>query len=271
MPKKEEMKLSPDKLGLTQREIMYLFVFKMLSKGTSHPAALFAEMQERVPIDFLKSRTNFYVAMDEMTKFGWISFMMEGRRKVYSITSSGVEKMEWYKQTYYIPLSSVKEIANTLILRITGSGREPVPESAQQHAKLFNRLINVRELVIYFFLEALYREKDQTAKDIYDFIQREYGWNCSEGYIYELAHELEGEVKKKKDDPVQEKEERIPWIKGEWESRRRTHYRYRLTEDGMKMRGHAGETALYYIKNVHRYLGIIVNLLQDDQFKIAME
>ncbi|MFC5449078.1 hypothetical protein ACFPOG_12465 [Paenibacillus aestuarii] len=260
MPNKEDMKLSPNQLGLTQREIMYIFVFKMLSQGSSHPAELFSQLQERVPQDFLKSRTNFYAAMEEMVKFGWITFVTEGRRKNFSIASPGAEKMQWYKNTYYIPLSSVKVIANSLITKITGSSRDPVPESAKQHAKLFNRLINVRDLVIFFFLEALHRTKDLTAKEVYDIIRQEYGWNCSEGYIYELAHELEGEV-----DKTDQTEERIPLIKGEWEGgRRRRNYRYRLTHEGLQMRTHAGDTALTYIKNVHRYLRAIVELLQED-------
>lgn len=264
MPNKEAITLSPEKLGLTQREIMYLFVFKMLTGAPNHPGALFAEMQERVPSDFLKSRTNFYAAMDEMLRFDWITFQVEGRKKVYSLTSSGKEKMEWYRNTYYIPLSSVREIANTLIMKISGSGRDPVSESARQHAKLFNRLINVRELVIYLFLEALHREKDQTAKDIYDIIRHEYGWICSEGYVYELAHELEGEPRKSKRKDEEIKDRRIPWIQGRWDGPRRNLYRYRLTDDGARMRFLSGETALFYIKNVHRYLHIIVELLGDE-------
>lgn len=246
LPPKKDMKMSPEKLGLTQREVVYLFVFKELEENPQHPAAMFNKMQESISENFLKSRANFYAAIDEMTEKTWISFIIEGRKKIYSLTDEGKEKLEWYRKTYYLPFFEVKKLADFLLHRITGS-RENHPPQEQDfpYQKLFNRLINVRELVIYLFLQALARNHERTAKEIYKQIQEYYGWKCSVGYIYELAHEME------------QKE----WLKGRWKGSRRTEYLYRLTDAGLKVLPKAEESSVYYIRNVQRFMKTVVYLL----------
>lgn len=251
MPNKDDMELTPAHIGLTQKDIMYLYVYKELEDYPQHPGAIFKKLVENIDEKLMKSRAHFYKAVEEMNHNQWIAYSMDGRKKIYSITDKGKEELKQYRDTYLEPFEAVKELSGFIQSSITGSakGRE-VPEVSKDAQKLFNRLINVKELTIYLFLKILQDNPEpfaqMTAKEIYESMEAGYGWVCSNGYLYETAHAME----------------EGGWIDGRWKGKRRTDYLYLLTENGEKYLPKAAEDALYHVRKCYRFMKAIIPLLK---------
>lgn len=254
MPVKDDMDLTPDKVGLTQKDIIYLLIYKELEIAPQHPGGIYKKIKEDIDENLIKSRAHFYKAVEEMHVNGWISYVVNGRRKVYSMTKKGIEELKNYRDKYLVPFQEVKKLSGFIKDQITGSGRgQSVPDVSKEVRKLFNRLINVKELTIYLFLKILQVNPEpyarMTAKEIYEAMAVSYGWVCSVGYIYETAHAIEDGG----------------WADGEWKGARRTDYLYLLTDNGVKYIPKAAQDALYHAQKCHKFMHSIVPLLQEQK------
>lgn len=238
--------LGPDKIGLSAKDIIYLIVFRELKTEPKYMKELYDAVVEE-PIN-LKSKSYIYQAIRDMESQGWISCIeVRGKARTMATTPAGEEKQEEFVSTYYNTLKRLKDAADYFAYEITGSGNKEKPVWDEGVLKHFNRLINVRHLARYLFLTILSRPEHnlETAKTVYELMDIRYGWQCGEGYIYELAHEME--------DPSN------GWLEGRWNSSRRHNYVYRLTDHGLKMISEEAEASLVYIRNLQKYTQ---NLLQ---------
>lgn len=250
MPVKDDLSLSPDKIGLTQKDIMYLFTYKELEIAPQHAGGIYIKMKESIDDNLLKSRAHYYKSIEEMNRNGWITYIEEGKKKIYSITTKGEAELNRYRDTYLEPFKQVGKLAGFLMSRIAGSYKESVPDISRDKQKLFNRLINVKELTIYLFLKILQDNPDpnpqMTAKEIYEVMGSAYGWTCSIGYLYETAHAIE----------------EGGWIEGAWSGKRRTDYRYLLTVSGEEYLPKAAEDAMYHVRKCYKFMESVIPLLE---------
>ena len=250
MPIKDDIQLTPHNIGLTQKDIMYLLTYKELEMGPQHAGGIYNKMKEDLDHNLLKSRAHYYKSVEEMNQQGWIAYIKKGKKKIYSMTPKGKEELNRYRETYLEPFKQVRHLAGFLMSRIAGSYKESVPDISRDKQKLFNRLINVKELTIYLFLKILQDNPDpnpqMTAKEIYEVMGSTYGWTCSIGYLYETAHAIE----------------EGGWIDGAWSGKRRTDYRYLLTVSGEEYLPKAAEDAMYHVRKCYKFMESVIFLLE---------
>lgn len=239
--------LIPTKIGLSAKDVIYLIVFRELQNGPKYIKELFdSVINESVN---LKSKSYIYQAVQDMDLRGWISCIeTRGKRRIMTITTSGIKKHEQFINTYLNLLQRLKGAADYFAYIITGSGSREQPIWDEGVLKHFNRLISVRHLARYLFLLILndLEHKSGTVVNIYELMEKRYNWQCGEGYIYDLAHEMEDISN--------------GWVEGKWNSIRRHHYIYRLTDIGVLMISKEGEAALNYIRNLQQYTRSLLRL-----------
>ncbi|MEK5358075.1 helix-turn-helix transcriptional regulator [Paenibacillus sp. FSL L8-0709] len=252
MPAKDEVKLAPERLGLSTKDIIYLIVFRELSSDKGYLSDMYQVVRtELSALEKGKGRSYYYQVVNEMERFGWISLQGTiGKKKIYELSESGREKIETFRSTYHESISLLNQMADYLLFVITGSGSSRAPSLSSEQLKLFNRLINVRFLTRYLILRILSDRSHQseTAIDILQLIRDTYHWQCAEGYIYELLHEMEdGEHE---------------WVYGQWQDERRRYYYYRITDQGSMALSQEEESALMFIRNLKNYTGLMLKLFK---------
>ncbi|QNR65250.1 hypothetical protein IAQ67_15155 [Paenibacillus peoriae] len=239
--------LIPAKIGLSAKDVIYLIVFRELQNGPKYIRELFdSVITESVN---LKSKSYIYQAVQDMDSKGWISCIeTRGMKRIMAITESGTKKHEDFTNTYLNLLRHLKGAADYFAYIITGSGRKEQPIWDEGVLKHFNRLISVRHLARFLFLSILNdpEHNSGTVVNIYELMAKRYSWQCGEGYMYDLAHEMEDHSN--------------GWVEGRWNSIRRHHYIYRLTDLGVLMISKEGESALNYIRNLQHYTRSLLRL-----------
>ncbi|WP_145950088.1 hypothetical protein [Paenibacillus sp. Y412MC10] len=251
---KEFAPLGPDKIGLSAKDIIYLIIFRELRKGPRIMRELYDAVVAE-PVN-LKSKSYIYQAIRDMEAFGWISCIeVIGMTKKMATTKAGVQKQEEFASEYLQTLQLLKNAADFFAFEITGTGRMEKPEWNDRALKHFNRIVNVRYLTRFLFMSILShpQHKVDTVKNIYDLMKDRYGWQCGEGYIYELAHEME--------DPSN------GWIHGRWNSDRRHHYLFNLTPQGYEMIAKEREAALAFIRRLQTYTSNLLRLFPNSSGK----
>ncbi|GAA0848040.1 helix-turn-helix transcriptional regulator [Paenibacillus glucanolyticus] len=241
--------IAPNKLGLSAKDIIYLIVFRELQTHSKYMRELYDSVVEE-PVN-LKSKSYIYQAIREMEAQGWINCIeINGKTRTMATTEAGEKKREEFAATYLKTLIRLKDAADYFAYEITGTGNKNKPVWDEGVLKHFNRLINVRHLARYLFLSILNQPEysAETAISIYELMNYRYGWQCGEGYIYELAHEMEDASN--------------GWLEGRWNSNRRHNYVYRLTEHGSNMISKEGQAALSYIQNLQLYTHNLLRLFQ---------
>lgn len=252
MPAKDEVKLAPERLGLSTKDIIYLIIFRELSYDNGYLSDMYQVVRtELSALEKGKGRSYYYQVANEMERFGWISLQgMNGKKKIYELSPSGKEKIEFFRSTYHESIQALNQMADFLVYVITGNGSSTSPSLSSDQMKLFNRLINVRYLTRYLILRILSERTHQseTAIEILQLIKDKYHWQCAEGYIYELLHEMEdGEHE---------------WVIGQWKDARRRYYFYRITDQGINALPHEEAAALVFIRNLKNYTGLMLKLFK---------
>jgi len=254
MPAKDDIQLGPERFGLSERDVMYLLVFRELNNHAGSPSEIFEVIRiELLDIDRGRARSYLYNVVSQMESFGWIETIRnenKNNKKYYAITNNGKAKVDSFRQSCMSAISSLKAMADHFAFHITGTGNQESLELTLSQRKMFSRLINVRHLLRYLFLKILMEpgHREETGKNIWNLLKERYQWQPAQGYFYELAHEMEAEQ---------------GFIKGNWTSARRSSYVYRITEGGAAAMEKEAEAALYYIRQLQKYTRFIINLFPE--------
>lgn len=251
----DDIHLGPERLGLSERDIMYLLVFRELHNHAASPSEMFEVVREELmTINRGRARSYLYNVVSQMESYGWIETIRienKNNKKYYAITNSGKAKVDSFRQSCMNSIICLKGLADTFAYQITGTGNPERPiDITLEQRKMFSRLINVRHLIRYLFLKILTEpeHREETGKNIWNLLKDRYQWQPAQGYFYELAHEMETEQ---------------GYIRGTWTTARRSSYVYRLTDHGMAAIEKEAETALYYIRQLQNYTRFILNLFPE--------
>lgn len=248
MAAKRETATTQDGLGLSAKDIIYLIIFRELRIKQQ----VMKSLSETVirESDNLNSTIYIYQVIREMVSHNWVvQSERVGNHKIMAITEQGIKKQQELAGTYYVLLRELKETADYFVSELNNqpiSERPPMSEGVRKH---FNRLINVRHLTRYLFLKILEKQKVCTCVEVYELMKLRYGWQCGEGYIYELAHEMEHPDRS--------------WIRGEWTSDRRHSYMYKLTQEGFSWINHECKDALESIYPLQSYTVRLLKLFPE--------
>lgn len=254
MPAKDDIQLGPERFGLSEREVLYLLVFRELHNTSASPSDIFDIVREELAtIERGRARSYLYNIISQMESFGWIETVRsekKNNKKYYAVTDSGRQKVDILSESCKNSILNLKLVADHFAYHITGTGNPEPFELTKEQRRMFSRLINVRHLIRYLFLKILTEEehKEETGKNIWRLLKERYQWQPAQGYFYELAHEMETEQE---------------YIRGSWTTIRRSSYLYRITDLGLSSIEKEAESAMYYIRQLQKYTGFILKLFPE--------
>ncbi|MED4766165.1 PadR family transcriptional regulator [Brevibacillus laterosporus] len=213
-----EKTLSLHKIGFSQKHFFYLFVLKELKLGNQYIAEMYQKLQDTFPTKQY-TRSQFYRVVKEMDEsLNWIEpIPTKGNKTLYRLTEDGSFKLDNYYATFYSNYSFLLVTCERFLHK---NNHNHTFNLSNEQQRYFSNLINVKELLCYFILKHLARNRRRYyGSEIRQELKRLYGWQSSEGYLYDVIHEME---------------ERL-LIEGQWgDMERRKRKYFHITDQGIK-------------------------------------
>ncbi|ODP26662.1 hypothetical protein PTI45_03980 [Paenibacillus nuruki] len=238
-----------ERMGLSERNIMYLLVFRELAVASNFPNAIYQSIKNELQyINRGKAQSYLYAVVDEMANFGWIEIIeTQGTKKYYRITSSGHQKVENFRILFLQSIVNIKSVAQHFYDLISGGTPSAPVMLTPSEKKIFNRLVNVRHLTTYLILSMLSESSNShlTGKQLWDLIGQRHLWQPGDKYIYEITRMME---------------EDKHFIAGEWTNHRRSAYLYHITETGTLAINYEAQQSLHYLIEIIRYATYLILL-----------
>lgn len=238
-----------NRFGLSKSEIIYLIIFDVLDKETYGSL----EVAQRVkhildPTGQSPNRSYVYRVMKKMEELGWVHYYDSSKRNAnLYLTSEGRKHWELMKRKNFEVFKKIKDKIQYFIDILENREAKPVVLTRDE-MKLFNRTINVKIAIHYFFLSYLCNHEQVSGLSFVKAMKHHHDWDFNDGYFYTLTRMMEKE-------PYQ-------YVTGQWDDERnRNEFHYDITAIGRSMIGHEYETLLKSLKDNLNYLCTVMDFL----------
>ncbi|WP_231734924.1 hypothetical protein [Bacillus sp. FJAT-29937] len=245
--KKDEKIVSVETLGLSQREFLTLFILKELKdSGPNYPRALYNLLTSN-----FSGKVHSYDYLCKTAKgladSGDLLLSREAGRNFYEISAKGKKLYDWYQQNFKERLLEIKKVIDRFVFDLTGSGEHtPVEEELpEEYRRYFSKIISVKDLVRYVTLRTASKRTSVYMGEIGELLKMKFGWIASNGYIYDIASEMESRGS----------------MVGQWESEKRTKRFLRITPEGEIHLKQIADDAAHRVKEIQHYLRQVLQFL----------
>ncbi|HWL25678.1 helix-turn-helix transcriptional regulator [Peribacillus asahii] len=249
MEKGEKLTASVESIGLSQREFLTLFLLHSLSKKRNYPRAIHGELKSS-----FTGKVHSYDYLCKIAKqlvgSGHLSLYTEKRRNYYQITDKGKELFAWYQNNFSARFTEVKLVIDRFVYDLTGSGPNPAVthDLPEEYRSYISKIVSVKDLVRYVTLKTLFSKKPIYMGEIADLLKHKFGWIASNGYLYDLSHEME----------------EMGLLVGRWESEKRTKRYLRITDEGQYHYKQIADSAAHHVQEVQKYLASVLSFLEKE-------
>ncbi|HCG4535924.1 TPA: helix-turn-helix transcriptional regulator [Salmonella enterica subsp. enterica serovar Typhi str. AG3] len=173
---------------------------------------------------------------------GALVMHMEKHRKFYSTTQAGREKLKHYEDLYKGKFHEIVKVLDRMHYFISKRGTKPeLPEEQlpQEFRGYFAKLISVKDAMRHMIFTLGKNRTEFYIAEVNEQMEMLFGWSSSNGYLYEIAREMEHEGS----------------IRGRWkDSERRTVRLIHITPDGEDFAERIAADLIHQIENVRKYL-----------------
>ncbi|MCE7791735.1 helix-turn-helix transcriptional regulator [Salipaludibacillus sp. CUR1] len=192
-----EMSDSLKKIGLTQKDVLYLIILQIINNTPAHAAEihrLVSEYSRKDKFGPTRSRTYIYKTIEELRETHLIQFQKDGRKKIFYLTEQGAENLKDYRKKIYptlITLAKITEHMKTII-----SSQTLIPfgtEPSSQEKRYLSKLVNVKGLIRWYTLHRLIQEGPLHGGPLYKEMNIWFGWMNNHGYFYQVLRELDND------------------------------------------------------------------------------
>lgn len=249
MKKGDKITTSHESEGLSQREFLTLFLLHSLLRRANYPRAIHGELQHSFTgkvhsYDYLCKTAKQLVAS------GHLSLFVDKGRNYYEITNKGKELFTWYQDNFSTRFSEVKIVIDRFMYDLTGSGPNPpvTHDLPEEFRSYISKIVSVKDLVRYVTLKTAFSKRPIYIGEIADLLKHKYGWIASNGYLYDLSHEME----------------ETGLLVGRWESEKRTKRYLRITDEGQYHYKQIADSAAHKVQEVQKYLASVLSFLEKE-------
>jgi len=247
MKKKDLSPVRVEQLGFSQREFLVLFILRKLTEGTSYPKVIHKELRERFP-EKVHSYDYLCKVAKQIETEGLVVITFGNRKNNLSITTLGETYLHEFEKRSKKQIQEVQAVIQRFVKEITGSG-ETIPvthQLAEEHRPFFSKLVSVKDLVRYVTLKEALSRKYVYMSEIRSLLQDTFGWEASNGYLYELAIEME--------------EKNL--LEGRWDGDRRAKRLLSITEEGRHHYKQIADSTRERLLQIKKFLHRILYLLE---------
>ncbi|MDQ0220677.1 hypothetical protein ELQ35_06030 [Peribacillus cavernae] len=248
MQKSGEQTVTIESVGMSQREFLTLYLLHTLRKKANYPRAIHQGLKNQFSgkvhsYDYLCKICNRLVESCHLELY------TNKGRNYYKITEKGKELFTWYKSNFKERLTEVKLVIDRFMFDLTGSGSHPLVthDLPDEYRSYFSKLISVKDLVRYITLETAQSRTKLYMGEVADILKAHFGWIASNGYLYDLAHEME----------------ETGLLIGRWEGEKRTKRFLRITDEGRYHYKQIADSAAYRVREIQKYLHDVLSFLEE--------
>ncbi len=189
--------LALKKLNVTQKDIIQFTVLQKLQETSIHAAEIHRFVSERFKNDNLsptRSRAYVYDSIKEMEELGWISYQVEGRKKIYSLRKEGKAKIKNFKDIYVPLLLHIDKAVRQMSFNVSTKEFRDVKWSLTEEEKRYlSKILNVKAFIQWYILLRLLEQTELHGGELYREMNRWYAWINSHGYFYQVIREMDYE------------------------------------------------------------------------------
>ncbi|WP_419880594.1 hypothetical protein ACN6MY_13145 [Peribacillus sp. B-H-3] len=250
MEKGQKDAVTVETTGLSQREFLTLFLLHTLSLKANYPRAIHQELKSMFTgkvhsYDYLCKIAN------NLVESGHLELYTNKGRNFYKINLKGKELLSWYHGNFAVRLKEVKKVIDRFMFDLTGSGINPPVQHdlPEEYRSYFSKIISVKDLVRYSTLKVAFHRKTFYMGEVGELLKGKFGWIASNGYLYDLSHEME------------EGDLLIGW----WESEKRTKRQLRITPEGEHHYKQIADSAAYRVQEIQKYISAVLTFLGENE------
>lgn len=176
-------------------------------------------------------------------------FTSEGKR-YYQVTPAGLEQLQHYAEQYKNRFHEVKLVLDRIYYHLTRDGGRPpedVEPLADEFRGYFSRLVSVKDLVRLIALQLGRNRSSFYMAEAGEQLNYLFGWSPSNGYLYQVAREME----------------ETGLITGYWPDERRTVRYLVLTDAGNEFYDTVVNSTVERLRDLRHFLSYILEFLDN--------
>jgi len=125
---------------------------------------------------------------------GALKVRQEQKRLFYHATDLGIERLRRYEKLYFQQFHEIVLVLDRFYYALTKNGEKPeapnhpLPEEFRAY---FSKLISVKDIVRYLALKLSQTRSSFYMAEVGQQLEDVFGWTPSNGYLYQIAREME--------------------------------------------------------------------------------
>lgn len=234
-------------VGFSVGDALSLFLLRTVLERENYSRALY----EQFNIDFPGRSVSYeYVARTANTleKNGFLLSRTEGRKKLFQITKKGKVRLQEYENIYALRFNEVSAVIDRFYYFLTKNGPLPQGEIEPLHEdfrSFISKLLSVKDVVRFIALRLSLNRQSFYMAEVQEQLNSLVGWSPSNGYLYNIAHEME--------------ESNL--LVGFWPDERRTVRKLYKTEESEQFYIIVSASLTERITQVRRYLHYVLKMV----------
>lgn len=180
-------------VGFSVGDALSLFLLRSILEQENYSKALY----EHFNLDFPGRSVSYeYVARTANTleNNGFLHSRTEGRKKLFQITEKGKARLQEYENIYALRFSEVSAVIDRFYYYLTKNGSLPQVEVEPLHEdfrSFISKLLSVKDVVRFMALRLSLNRTSFHMAEVQEQLNSLFGWSPSNGYLYDIAREME--------------------------------------------------------------------------------
>ena len=237
-----------ESVGFSVKDTLALFWLHVVSNGPTYPRDVYDQFSTNFPGRKVGYDYVARVAKQLEANGHLISRVMDGK-KVYSITDSGLVRLSTYRELYFERFNEVAAVLDRMHYYLTGDGKnigKPTHLLNEDFRPYLSKLLSVKDAVRYMAIKMSLNRSTFYMAEVGDQLNDLFGWSPSNGYLYQIAREME----------------ETDLLSGHWRDERRTVRSLKKTEAGEHFLRIVEQSLAERVASVRKYLHYILDFLK---------
>ncbi|WP_342511611.1 hypothetical protein MKY34_14040 [Sporosarcina sp. FSL K6-1522] len=180
-------------VGFSVGDALSLFLLRTITVQANYPRALYEQFNVEFPG---RSVSYEYVARTANTleTDGFLFSQTDGRKKIFHISEQGRARLQEYERIYALRFDEVSLVIDRFYYFLTKNGLPPQVEVEPLHEDFrpfISKLLSVKDVVRFVALRLSLTRDSFYMAEVQDQLNSLFGWAPSNGYLYNIAHEME--------------------------------------------------------------------------------
>jgi len=180
-------------VGFSVGDALSLFLLRTILEQENYSKALYEHFNFVFPG---RSVSYEYVARTANTleNNSFLLSRTEGRKKIFQITEKGKDRLQEYENMYALRFSEVSTVIDRFYYFLTKNGSLPQVEIKPLHEdfrSFISKLLSVKDVVRFMALRLSLNRTSFHMAEVQEQLNSLFGWSPSNGYLYDIAREME--------------------------------------------------------------------------------